>query len=87
MSQTGKELLKEDILNRLAEVEAAFQTSSQDIAKYSAAVVLWQETGYQGELLDAMQALHTAQIDREELAEQVGRLQHALEVLETLTME
>lgn len=84
---TGKELLKEDLLKRLAVAEEAFKTASQDIARNSAAVALWQEAGYQGELLEAMQGLRAAQITREEVGERVGRLQHALELLKDLALD
>lgn len=87
MAKSGKEMLQEDIERRLAAAEDEFRTAALDIVKYTAAVVLWTETGYQGELLYAMQELHVAQDMREEAAEVVGRLQHALEVLKDLDLD
>jgi hypothetical protein len=87
MARTGKELFQQELEGRLEAAELAFRTATEDIARCSVAVAIWEKTGYQGELLDAMQALRTAQIAREETAEQVGRLQHALEALKDLQLE
>ena len=87
MGKSGKEMLKEELEGRLEAAEEAFRTASQDINKFGVAVALWQQVGYQGELLDAMQGLRSAQIAREETAELVGRLQHALEVLKDMQLD